>query len=158
MTCIIFFTFSIGATTEIWIYVMSFLLYTKHYTRIYNIIPVFAFFFHPFYFTLAVSIFSARPQSCWLVPRARVRDAGPIIFDVPQRWECDILHERTINETSFKLPVHICLRFTLWCICHFESIWFNLISVPGHPTILCAFSVTIAYGVQPTDSSANEGV
>lgn len=45
MACIIFFTFSIGATTEIWIYVMSFLLYTKHYTRIYNIIPVFAFFF-----------------------------------------------------------------------------------------------------------------
>lgn len=60
-------------------------------------------------------------------------------------------------ETSFKLLVHVCLRFTLWCICHFVSIWFNLISVPGHPAVLCAFSVTIAYGVRPTDSSANEG-
>lgn len=80
-----------------------------------------------------------------------------IICDVPQRWECDILLERSRNETSSKPLVHVCLRFTLWCICHFESIWFNLISVPGHPAILCAFSVTVAYGVRPTDSSANEG-
>lgn len=35
---------------------MSFLLSTKHYTCIDNIIPVFAFF-NLFYFTLAVSIF-----------------------------------------------------------------------------------------------------
>lgn len=98
------------------------------------------------------------PQPYWQVSIGQSEDAGAIIFDVPQRWECDILLERTINETSFKLPVLICLRFTVWCICHFESVWFNLISVPGHPTILCAFSVTIAYRVQPTDSSANEGV
>lgn len=60
---------------------------------------------------------------------------------------------------SLQAPlVHVCLRFTLWCICHFESIWFNLISVPGHPAILCAFSVTVAYWVRPTDSSTNKGV
>lgn len=52
--------------------------------------------------------------------------------------------------------VQVFLRFTLWCICHFESIWFNLISLPGHTAIICAFSVTIAYCVRPTDSSANK--
>lgn len=106
----------------------------------------------------SLTFFLADPQSCWQFSIGQSEDAGAIIFNVPQRRECDILLERTINETSFKLPVHICLRFTVWCICHFESVWFNSISVPGHPTILCAFSVTVAYRVQPTDSSANVGV
>lgn len=84
--------------------------------------------------------------------------AVDIIYDVPQRWECDILLERSRNETNSQSLVRVCLRFTLWCICNSESIWFNLISVPGHPAILCAFSVTVAYRVRPTDSSANKGV
>lgn len=154
MAPIILFIFSIGTITEIWFYVTSFLLYTC----VDNVTLVFVFLLIYFLFHLGVSVLLGSSSAMLAASTGQSEDAGPIIFDVPQRWECDILHERTVNETSFKLPVHICLRFTLWCICHLESIWFNLISVPGHTTILCAFSVTIAYGVQPTDSSANEGV
>lgn len=79
MAQIISFTFSIGAITEIWIYGMPFLLSTKLYTCIDNTIPVIAFFFSSFFILLWLfPLFSARPQSCWLVPRARVRMQGPL--------------------------------------------------------------------------------
>lgn len=54
---------------------MSFLLSTNHYTCIDNIIPVFGSFFFLLWLFL---FFSARPQSCWLVPQARVRMQGPL--------------------------------------------------------------------------------
>lgn len=66
-------------------------------------------------------------------------------YDVPQLRKCDVFPERFRNGPSSQPFMRVCLRFTLWCVCHFESIWFNLISVLGHPAILCAFSVTVAY-------------